>query len=260
MSSNDVPFKYEDIEVSNILYKNIESNDKKTVVYLKYKKKDQIKNFVIQSPTLINKFKSINYGKYNDLIVPLIGKNDEKIKKFSQFLENLDKKFIYDARLNASSWFKKQKEKFNHQNNSKFSINYQKIIRKKEDSFPNGTIKIKLIDSTNFKTSFCHDNGSKILIDELPVNYYFKMILEINALWITDSSFGLFMKPIILSFSNPIVEISSHSYQFLEDSDEENQKESIEDVIDESKTLDSPLLNHSDRIIEKKLDLDTDII
>lgn len=49
MQSYDVPFKIEEINFDNLIYKDIKSNSRKTVVFLKYKKKNTLKNFLIIS-------------------------------------------------------------------------------------------------------------------------------------------------------------------------------------------------------------------
>ena len=251
MTSEDVPFKFNEINVNNILYKDIESNKTKTAVFLKYKKKDQIKKLVIQTPLLINYYKPKEYEKYFELNIPLIGKKENKIKNFKNFFEELDKKFIYDARLNASLWFSKQKTLFNiENNNTSFSMNYQKIIRECND-VKNGLLKIKILNNEKFKTQLFCDNNKKIGIDEIPINYYFKMILELNALWISKNSFGLFIKPLMLSFIKPIEDKIIVSYNFLEDS-EESENELDEILIDDKNRLNS----EHDRIIEKKLILE----
>lgn len=253
MSKNDTPFKVEEIDIKNVLYNNIESNDKKSVVYLKYKKKELIKSFVIQTPTLKNLFRPIKYKNHYELDVPIIGKKHEKISKFVKFLEDLDKKFIYDAKLNAHSWFSKQKEiHLANLNDNKveslepFSVNYQKILRESE-KYKNGILKIKIINNKHFKTGLAFDNGDKIKIDNLPINYYFRAIIEINALWISRSSFGLFIKPIVLSFGKPLCNLIR--YNFLEDTDESD--DDIDEVI-----VEESIDQSNDRIIEKKLILD----
>ena len=48
MQPYSVPLKISQIDLNNIIYKEIKSNSKKTVIFLKYKKKSSLKNFVIQ--------------------------------------------------------------------------------------------------------------------------------------------------------------------------------------------------------------------
>tara|TARA_A100001015_G_scaffold253674_1_gene294017 strand:+ start:2640 stop:2966 length:327 start_codon:yes stop_codon:yes gene_type:complete len=106
MTSYSLPFNIQDIDFDNIVYKNIKSNSKKTVVFLKYRKKNSLKNLVIQTPSLLNINKATDSNSnYFDLEIPLLGKKTEKTDSFVNFLKKLDNKIIYDAKINSSSWF-----------------------------------------------------------------------------------------------------------------------------------------------------------
>jgi len=215
MQSYDIPFKVQDIDFENLVYKDIKSNSKKTVVFLKYKKKNSLKNLVIQTPTFLNINSPIKNGNHWDLEIPLHGRKNNKVNEFVKFLKKLDEKIIYDARINSSSWFN---------NFDTEEINYQEIIRTADDSrFSNGMMRLKLIKNTDFQTSIQLNNKEYIDIDKIPRNSWVKMIVEIHAIWINKNGFGLFLKPILISF-NPI---EINRYKFIEDSEDE-----VDDVID----------------------------
>ena len=222
MQSYNLPFKIDEINFDNIVYSNIKSNSNKTVVFLKYKKKNSLKNFAIQTPSFLN----INRPQKNsnhmssDLDIPLYGKRTEKINEFAEFLEKLDSKIIYDAKINSSSWFKK----FDIS-----EINYQRLIRDSDNKkYKNGMIRVKIINNDDFKTILQLNNQVNIDSNNIPNNSWVKMILEIHAIWINKNGFGLFLKPIIISF-NPF---EIRKYKFIEDSEDE-----VDNVIDSENSI-----------------------
>ncbi len=221
MTSYSLPFNIQDIDFDNIVYKNIKSNSKKTVVFLKYRKKNSLKNLVIQTPSLLNINKATDSNSnYFDLEIPLLGKKTEKTDSFVNFLKKLDNKIIYDAKINSSSWFG------GYDINE---INYQEIIRNSEDKkYSNGFIRIKIIKNTEFQTMLQLNNVTQINATEIPINSWVKMILEVQAIWINKNGFGLFMKPILISFDP----IEIKKYKFLEDSEDE-----VDEVIDSENSI-----------------------
>lgn len=215
MQSFNTPLKLSDINFDNIVYKDIKSNQKKTVVFLKYKDNNNLRNLAIQTPSLININNPVKNGNHWDLDVPLNGKKTDKVNEFTNFLNKLDKKVMYDARINSSRWFN---------NFDTDEMNYQEITRTSEDKrFSNGMIRIKLIKNADFHTIVQLNNKTNISIDKIPKNSWVKMIIEIQAIWINKNGFGIFLKPVLISF-DPI-EISK--YKFIEDSDDE-----VDDIID----------------------------
>lgn len=223
MQQYNIPLKIDEINLENIVYTDVKSNSKKTVVFLKYKSKNKLKNFAIQTPSLINVNKAVknstNISK--DLDVPLYGKNESKVNKLVSFLNELDKKIIYDAKINSSLWF----NKFDVND-----INYQKISRESVDKrFDKGVIRVKILNNINFKTLIQLNNQTNISEDDIPINSWVKMILEIHAIWINKNGFGLFLKPIIISF-DPIEVFNK--YKFAEDSEDE-----MENVLDSDNSI-----------------------
>jgi len=210
------PYKIKDINLENIRFTDIKSNSKKTIVYIKYNNtSDEQTNLVFQSPSLFNvnkpSFKNNNY----ELDIPLLSKSIEKIKEFTTFLNKLDK-IITSKALENPKWFN------NIINNNK--IKYQKIIRSSSDSkrFKNGMIKLKIINTDNFETKI--NNGNKnININSIQENSWVKSILEVYAIWITQDGFGLFIRPVLMSFK--LNENIDYNYELTDDSEE------IDDVI-----------------------------
>lgn len=215
MQSYNLPFKISDINLENLVYKEVKSNSKKTVVFLKYKKKNSLKNLVVQSPTFLNINNPVKNKNYWDLDVPLLGKKTDKVNNFVKFLKDLDNKIVYDARINSAKWF---------ENFETDEINYQQIIRTAEDSrFSNGMIRLKILKNNDFETMLQINNKESIDVNNIPQNSWIKMIIEIQAIWINKNGFGLFLKPILISFTP----IEIKRYKFIEDSEDE-----VDDVLD----------------------------
>jgi hypothetical protein len=206
------PLKTSNIDFTKIVYPKSRSNKNKKIILIKYNDK----NFVFQTPTLINVSTSEFANGYAELEVALHGKgkdqDQEKVNKFINFLNNLEDKIKLDAQHNATSWFNI---------NDTQTINFQKIIRD-SDIYSNGTIKIKIIKNNDFKTLLQLNNNKKIDIDSIPCESYCKMILECYAIWInSNNDFGLFFRPVLVSFLPKEV----YNYKFLEDSDDDNEFE-----------------------------------
>jgi hypothetical protein len=204
------PLKTSNIEFTKIVYPKFRSNKNKKIILVKY----NYKNFVFQTPTLINVSTSEFANGYSELEVALHGKGKDqlKINNFIKFLNDLEDKIKLDAQDNASSWFNI---------NDNQTINFQKIIRE-SDNYPNGTIKIKIINNNDFKTLLQLNNNKKIDISSIPQEAYCKMILECYAIWInSNNDFGLFFRPVLVSFSPKDV----YNYKFLEESDEDNDND-----------------------------------
>lgn len=209
--SAKVPYRISEIDMNNICYTDVKSNSKKTIVYLKYMDNHKLKNIVFQTPTMLsNNLVQCKNNMY-ELDVPLIGKenDNDKILRFVNFLTNIDKKIIKDAKIN-NKWF----ELFAKQKTMK----YQKSIRESTDSSnTNGVMRLKLLKTNDFET-MVQMNNTRIKIEDIVKDCWVKCILEVYAIWINSNGFGLFLRPILLSFK-PCMKIS-YDYKLIEDSDE----------------------------------------
>ena len=207
------PLKISKIDMENIIYTKVKYNSSrnKKIIYLKYNDRDQIKNFVFQTPSLMNiNSPKLNNGYY-DIEIPLITKNSKKCEKFINFLNKLDNKILYDARINSNEWFDILEDE---------NISYQRIIRQAIDNNnKNGMIKLKILKTNEFETILRLNDEKNIKINDYPVNSWVKMIVECSNIIITNSCISLFIRPIIMSFT--IREISNYNYVFINDSDDE---------------------------------------
>jgi hypothetical protein len=223
MTTIKVPYRISEIDVNNICYTDIKVNSKKTIIYMKYSDNNKLKNIVFQTPTFISTNLVQCKNNIYELDVPLIGKETNKIDKFINFLNALDKKIIKDAR-NNNKWF----ENFADVKTMK----YQRIIRDATDkNNTNGVIRLKLLKTNDFET-IIHNNNSKINIEEINKDSWLKCILEVYAIWINPNGFGLFIRPILLSLK-PCTRIN-YNYKLIEDSDEADEDVNIDTIQDNS--------------------------
>jgi hypothetical protein len=206
------PLRTSSIDLSKIVYPKNRSNQNKKIVLVKYNEKSKLKNFVFQTPTLLNLSQPHVANGYVEIEVALVGKEKGKVAKFIKFLNDLENKVKSDAQFNASSWF--------NLNETNQTINFQKIIRESDD-YPNGTIKIKIIKNNDFETLVQLNNNKRISPESIPADSWCKMILECYAVWVNaNNDFGLFFRPVLVSFTPRESQI--YNYKFIEDSDEEN--------------------------------------
>jgi hypothetical protein len=202
------PFKITNVDFSKIVYPKDRINDKKKIILIKYNEKGKLKNFVFQTPTLLNIGKAQMFNGYHEIELALVGKEKERVNYFIDFLNQLEDKIKSDARFNASNWF--------NITNENQTINFQKIIRE-SDEYNNGTIKLKIIKNNDFETVLQQNNSKKIDVNSIPEHSWTKMILECYAIWInSNNDFGIFLRPILISFTLK----ETYNYKFIEDSDE----------------------------------------
>lgn len=208
------PLKINNINLSNIVYPKSRSNDVKKIILIKYNENGKLKNFVFQTPTLLNLFKPNVMTTYAEIEIALVGKEQSKVNDFIQFLNNIENKIKADAQLHAPKWFNIDDD---HQ-----TITFQKIIRESE-THKNGTIKIKLIKNDDFETLLQLNNSTKISNDLIPEDSWCKLILECYAVWVNSSNdFGIFFRPILVSFIPKEKDI--YNYNFVNDSDEDEDE------------------------------------
>lgn len=224
--TSKTPYRISEINPDNICYTNIKSSNNKTIIYLNYMDSDKLKNLVFQTPSLLSindiVCKSQSNNNLYELDIPLQGKIDTKVTKFINFLNVIDNKIIKDAAIKYQ-WF----SSFSHQNTMK----YQKIIRESTDGSNNSVIRIKILKTNNFETKV-HLNNKRIPISEIPKNCYIKAILEIYAIWVNESGFGLFIRPILLDLK-PINKIV-YNYNLIEESDDNDDMDDIICTIQEN--------------------------
>lgn len=205
------PYRLNEINWSQLVYPKIISKTDKKIILVKYNDKGKTRPLVFQSPTLLNIHEPIINSGYGEIEVAMVGKEENKIEQFLEFLNNLENKIKQDAQFNAVSWF-------NLIENNKI-INFQKIVRESEE-YINGTIKLKLIKNNDFETVLQMENSKRLSLDNVPAQSWIKTLLEVYAIWVKpNNDFGIFLRPILASFTPKEKEI--YNYNFLDDSDDE---------------------------------------
>ena len=208
------PYRIEDINLSKIRYINKKVTNNKTIIYVKYEDKNKLNNFVFQTPSLRNVNNIVEKNGFYEMDIPLVGQNEGKTNLLVGFLNNLDRKIINDGKIN-NDWF----DNFIVNDN----IKYQKTIRE-NDNYKNGMIKVKILKNNNFETIVQVNNKDRVDISKInkTINKdsWVKMILEVYAIWVNEKGFGLFLRPILVSFK-PIEKIE-YNYKLLDESDEDD--------------------------------------
>jgi hypothetical protein len=216
------PLRTGSIDFNKIVYPKTKNGKNKKLILMKYDDKLKIKNFVFQTPTLLNIFNSELNSNYADIEIALVGKEKTKVDNFKVFLNELENKIKEDAQSNSSSWF--------NLDNDNQTINFQKIVRESE-TYPEGTIKLKIIRNNDFETLLQLNNNRQIGFNKIPNDSWCKLILECYGVWINkNNDFGIFFRPILISFTPKEKEV--YKYQFIEDSDEDNDNDNDVDFPD----------------------------
>ena len=237
------------ISIDNIIYNEKKIKNNKIVIPIKYKDKSKITGLILQTPTFRN-IKIINLKKNSyELYIPLTGKKQKKINDFVSFIEKIEKKIIYDAQINSSSWFTQDKDnKLSYlktinkklPNNLDLSNNSNKNIIKNT----NGYFKIKIYNNTCDKTILQYEKKN-IKIDQIPDDGWIKMILEFSCIIISDNNFHIKIKPLLICFS-PLDNSLKDCNQFV-------KQDILIDLQNNSKTKKSLNLSDDDEVTENSL-------
>jgi hypothetical protein len=205
------PYKILDINVEQIYYKNIKESDNKKIIFIKYKE-NLLKNMVFQLPTINNNFNLDD--REIDIIID--SEYENKSSNIINFFNLIDSKIVKDAKKNVNSWFDHIEDKT--------QVNYHHILRTNQDN--NYSLKLKIIDSKDFKTNLIlnNDDENQIQLDNLPNEGKLKLVLECYAVWIQDNNFGLILRPIIISFIMNID--NNYNYKILDDSESDESDDS----------------------------------
>lgn len=186
-------FKVHEIDLDNIIY-SVPSHSKKNTssIYISYNHNN------INRPLLIETYELYCYENINEtksksvpyeLLLSLASTSDKKTSQIKEFIDNLDKKMISDA---------KNKCLFPNTNN----LTYKVLLRKNEDNkhYNNGSIKIKFINNNEFNTHVFDEN--KVLQTTKQYHNIFsppcvvKVILEVVSLWKNKNNvFGIYLRP-----------------------------------------------------------------
>lgn len=204
MLSSITPYNLNEINFDKIVFDPIKKKNGKKIIPVKYINNT---NLVFQTPKLYfnNKFK--HYDSHDEIEIYLEGPNNTETGLFIDFLNKIEDTIKKISSTYVSEWF----------DNSQNSINFQKIIRTSNDKKNCGSLKLKIIKTKDFETKLIHNNKN-ISVNEIPNDAQSKLIIEFFAVWINDTNdFGIFFRPVIISFD--IIKINNYNYNFIEDDD-----------------------------------------
>ncbi len=210
MSGTRKPYRIDQIDMDRIRYSEVKGQGNRRCVFLRYDDPQRGEEKLrFQTTELFNTNDVVSKGSLWELDVPLYGKSVRKTEKLIDFLRKLDEKFVSDGRENLKEWFGNNR-----------NIRYKSIIRtsyEPDEYTVNGMIKLKIGTAKSSEATDVTLNGRQSIdASQIKGNSHLKMILECNALWLTDEGFGLYLKPLLIDY-RPIADI-----KFLEDSDEDD--------------------------------------
>ena len=135
------PYRISEIDLDKILYTEVKEGKNKKVIYLKYDNESN-DHLSFQTTSLYNLESLKEKKSFYELDIPLFGENLQKVNQLKNFLKELDKKIIDDARKNSKKWFKGMK-----------NITYKSVIRSsnnKSKEFENGVLRIKITEKNKY--------------------------------------------------------------------------------------------------------------
>lgn len=169
------PFNVKDINFDSIKF--IPSGNGKSIM-LRYLQNNKQNKFFVQTPEL-----KISNIEFDDLVTTLYFdlNNSGRVSSFINFLINLDKSIIQNARANKD-WF------------SSSNIKFKGLIRYENSNEP--YLKLKVKNSSLYKLRVTSDRQSERgAFSDLRPNMKVKMIIDVNGLWINNNGFGIYLKP-----------------------------------------------------------------
>ena len=210
------PYKISEVNPEQIFFKNIKESENKKIIFIKYKDENILKNMVFQLPTIINDIRTEN----NEVEISINCVEEYKTQKVIDLINLIEEKIVNEAKKNANTWFDHISDKT--------KINFHHSLRGNNETT---TLKLKIIDSKEFKTNLILNNNEteKITFDEIPTNGKLKVVLECYAVWIHGDTFGIILRPVILSF---IMDIETeYNYKILDDSESEISDDENNDML-----------------------------
>lgn len=174
------PFNVKDINFDNIKF--IPSGNGKSIM-LRYLQNNRQNKFFVQTPEL-----KIYNIESDDLVTTLYfdlkTNNSAKVSSFINFLINLDRSIIQNAR-NNKDWF------------SSSNIKFKGLIRYENSNDP--YLKLKVKNSSLYKLKVTSDRQSERgVFSDLKPNMKVKMIIDVNGLWVNNNGFGIYLKPYLI--------------------------------------------------------------
>lgn len=192
----------EQVDITQINTSVIMYNNSKKYSLLSYKENRE--SIFIQTPLFYGILDIEYFKEYVEFFLQ-VPKNDDG-NNFLIFINELEKKIMNLAYSNKSNWF-------NNQENIKF----RSLVKNLEDDDNNKVIKFRIpivvrarrifVDSIdNLNSSDSEEINIKLFTQES----YIRLIININAIWFTEDTFGLYLRPVYIEEVVPI------QYEFQE--------------------------------------------
>jgi hypothetical protein len=192
----------EQVDITQINTSVIMYNNSKKYSLLSYKENRE--SIFIQTP-LFHGILDIEYFKEYAEFFLQIPKNDDG-NNFLTFINELENKIMNLAYSNKSNWF-------NNQENIKF----RSLVKNLEDDDNNKVIKFRIPNVVRARRTFVDsiDNLNSSDSEEINVKLftqesYIRLIININAIWFTEDTFGLYLRPVYIE------EVVPFQYEFQE--------------------------------------------
>jgi len=199
----------EQIKIGNIISTSLVQNGTKRYSTLLYGGgKGQV---MFQTPLFEKAMEIEHYTDYGDYyyVIP----NDAEGNKMIEFISELEKHVIQILFMNKEKWFPNVD-----------NVTFRSLIKsyKNEENVECKVIKFKIPYTT--KTNVMHvdtienidlsiGNRERISVKEIEDGFV-RMIVNVNAIWLTDNMFGIYMRPINIEEIRPTIQECDSDFEF----------------------------------------------
>lgn len=189
------------IDVSNIVQSTIMFNNSKKYSLLSYANSRE--SIFIQSPLFDGLIDSDRYKEYVEHYFKI--PKTEEGDNFLNMITNIEQRLMSLSYDNRSNWFGNLE-----------NIKFRSLIKTLEDSENSKVIKFRMPYNIKTKRLFVDslDNLNTADSELISINDigdgFIRLIININAIWFADDTFGLYLRPVYVE------EIKQCEYQFQE--------------------------------------------
>lgn len=215
MQNKKIAHLPEQINITNIKASTLMQNGSKRYSLLSFEhepksghRKEQI---IFQTPLFEEAMEIEHYNDYGDYyyVIP----NDSEGNKMADFIVELEKHVIQILFKNKENWFPKI-DNVTFRSLIKSYTNEQglecKVIKFK---IPYNTktnlLNVDTIENLDLSTG----NREKISVKEIE-NGLIRMIVNVNAIWLTDNMFGIYLRPIHIEEIRPPIQECDSDFEF----------------------------------------------
>jgi hypothetical protein len=174
--------------------------------------------------------------------LPIISKTKDKSKKLLTFLNNLDNKiknYCIENQLVAKNTY------------------YKKILRtdSQDPIYKNGYIRLKILKDDN--STLILKNKTECTLSDIKYHDNVTCVIDLFAIWVTNESYGVYIKPIIISAKEKISKISllreDSDDDNIIDTDENKEEETTEQVLQyKEEEEEEQVLQNKEQVLQNK--------